>query len=222
MSEQTAIIATIIGAVVGPILVTIVKDYLHRSKRGKPVIPSPKPVKRARTWQGLVLGVFFGAITGFAFGLVLARVKPPKPICELPQGVSLVGGSVVNVPANQYWYDTGIQVKKGDWLKFAASGKWWNGISATGPDGDRGWLFGLGRPVCAGCPTTDGYLGELIGKVSDGPPFRIGSSTCHYINQDGNLMLTMNENTGPCKDGRSGSCYDDNEGTLEVEVGVYR
>jgi len=127
----------------------------------------------------------------------------------------------VGVPADQYWYDTGITVERGDWLQLRAKGKWWNGISRTGPKGDGG-IIGIGRPPCDECPVVDGNLGELVGKVDDEFPFRIGSSIIEVATKDGNLFLAMNDSTGSCDGGGAGSCYNDNKGFLQVTVTVWR
>ena len=142
-----------------------------------------------------------------------------KPIVEplIPSAAVIVEQSIVRVPANQYWHDTGIKVQKRDWLEFKASGSWWSGISMTGPEGQSSFS----RNSCGACPIPDGNLGELVGKV--GPDlFKVGKSSTQVVTQDSNLYLTMNENTGPCKDGRAGSCYEDNNGSLEVKITVWR
>lgn len=123
-----------------------------------------------------------------------------------------------SVPANEYWYDTDLQVRRGDQLDFVAKGRWWNGISQTGPEGDSGLIWNIGRPGCGQCPVVDGNLGELVAKINGTPAFRIGLSTTVHVSSDGKLMLAMNENTGPCKAGQQGSCYEDNQGALEVKV----
>ena len=89
---------------------------------------------------------------------------------SIPEVAVFVHESIVKVPANEYWHDCQIEVKKGDWVRFVATGSWWSGISKTGPDGDRK----LNSNACGACPVPDGYLGELVGKVGSGYPFRIG------------------------------------------------
>jgi hypothetical protein len=65
-------------------------------------------------------------------------------------------------------------------------------------------------------------MGELVGKVADGMPFRIGRCSIESATQAGNLFLAMNENTGACVGGRTGSCYEDNNGSLQVLVSVFQ
>jgi hypothetical protein len=141
----------------------------------------------------------------------------PRP--ALPSSAAFVEEKDIQVPANKLWFDTNIQVQKRDFVEFTATGYWYSGISTTDPDGD----CGLGLSACGECPVVGGNLGELVGKVGDGTPFRIGSSSLQVIDQAGNLLLAMNDNTGTCNiHGRIRSCYDDNTGTLEVIVTIRR
>jgi hypothetical protein len=170
-------------------------------------------------WFELIVGLFACIAAYIAlWPIISAWFRPAEPKPTIPSSAVIVQQETVNVSATEYWHDTGITVQKGGWLELTATGSWWSGISTTGPDG-AGGLF---RPACGRCPVTDGNLGELVGKIGGSPPFRIGSSTIRAVSQDGNLLLAMNENTGPCKDGRDGSCYEDNNGVLEVIVTVRR
>jgi hypothetical protein len=141
---------------------------------------------------------------------------------SIPAETTLARQAVISVPANQYWFKTGIEVAKGDYVELEAKGQWYSGISITGPKGDRGILALLGRRQCGMCPVVNGNLGELVGKIGDDFPFRIGNSAIIVVTKDDNLWLAMNENTGYCTDMRVGSCYDDNNGLLQVRVTVWR
>jgi hypothetical protein len=127
----------------------------------------------------------------------------------------------VQVRAQDLWRLTDVHVNKGDWVDFVARGSWWSGISSTGPDGDNG-LFGLMRPSCSACPVSDGNLGQLVGKVGSYPPFGIGARKTEFVRAGGIISLAMNDNLGPCAPGNPGSCYSDNEGTMEVKITVWR
>jgi len=199
--------------------------------------PAPPPVQESpltKLWEAVTLGLQrrgcyleLGRILKIVIlFLVVAMIVIPSwilfgPNDKRPDEATKVNQLRVSVRANQYWYDTGIGVKQGDWLELKAKGEWWNGISTTGPKGDRRFL-GLGRPECGLCPVVGGNLGELVGKVDDEVPFRIGNSIEEIATRDGNLFLAMNESTGSCEGGGEGSCYDDNQGFLEVEVTVWR
>jgi len=212
MSELlTETVASVIGATVGAFLGRLLV----------PVDPKSGSSGRGSVWRVLSLGVVIGGIMGY---LVAHFIIPAMTVCKpkVPEEVAIVDQYRVSVPADQYWFNTGIIVEKGDWLHSTAEGRWWSGISETGPNGDKGGLFGIGRPSCGGCPAVDGNLGELIGKVEGEFPFRIGKCQTEFIRTDGALLLAMNETTGPCKDGRAGSCYEDNHGSLRVTVTVFR
>lgn len=141
---------------------------------------------------------------------------------SIPEEAIIVDQDLVSVPANQYWFNTDVEIEKGDYVELEAKGQWYSGISSTGPKGDRGILALLGRRQCGQCPVVGGNLGELVGKVGDEFPFRIGNSAIIVATKDDNLWLTMNENAGFCKDSREGSCYDDNNGSLQVRVTIWR
>jgi len=140
----------------------------------------------------------------------------------LPEAATFVSQEQVPVDATSYWVRSGVNPRKADWLTIRAEGQWSSGISQTGPNGDSGF-WGLFSPACGECPVPSGYLGELIGRVGGGPPFRVGAQRTMVVSQDGELLLAMNENTGRCEPRKEeGSCYDDNTGTIRVRISVYR
>jgi hypothetical protein len=139
-----------------------------------------------------------------------------------PDKAVIVEQSQVSVPANCYWLNTDVKVEKGDYLELKAKGKWYSGISTTGPKGDRGIKALLGLRGCGQCPVVFGNLGELVGRVGNDFPFRIGNSAVVVATKDADLWLAMNDSTGSCGSGPPGSCYDDNHGWLQVTVTVWR
>ena len=165
-----------------------------------------------KIFEGIIITVVGGIILFF----IINGCERSDQTC--PESAAIVDRIFVTVDAKVYWNDTGIQLQKGDCLEFTATGNWWNGISTTEPDGDGG----VGSPECLGCPITDANLGELIGRIGNSAPFRIGGTAIHTINQEGVLLLAMNENMGYCVDEREGSCYDDNNGIVDVKITVYR
>ena len=169
----------------------------------------------------IVLSALAGIGTSIRAFVSSDRSPGPLGAGEIPDAAVMVAESVVHVPANEYWYDSGISVEKNDWLALEAEGTWWSGIASTDASGAQG-LFGFGRPACGACPIPEGNLGELVGRVGDGPAFRIGRSSVHAVDRSGTLVLAMNENTRPCREGEPGSCYDDNNGSLHVRVTVRR
>jgi hypothetical protein len=101
-------------------------------------------------------------------------------------------GRTVQVPANQAWIDTGIDVNVGDKVAFQASGEVTFGRSAgmtAGPDGN-------GSVHNARYPDPSAPVGALIGRVGQkGKPFGIGSQTQPLpMPASGRLYLGVNDN----------------------------
>jgi hypothetical protein len=105
-------------------------------------------------------------------------------------GTAGTASASVRVNANQQWTNTGINVRAGDLIAFSASGRinFGQGVTQTaGPEGNDS----LKRDTypAAGVP-----VGELIGRVGNGPVFPIGSSTQPIrMGANGTLMLGVND-----------------------------
>lgn len=166
----------------------------------------------------LIIGLIAGVIE--IVNHINRQSTPLKP--AIPTSATIIRQYSIQVSSNKYLDNTEIQVKKGDWLEFSAIGSWWSGISQTGPEGDGGGIFGIGRPPTGQTLIPDANNGELVGLVNGGTPFRVGSSAIQIADRDGNLILVMNESLGSCEGGGVGSCYDDNNGSLAVKVTVWR
>ena len=180
--------------------------------------------KHIPTGKGHLDIIISGALIIICISLLIARGEThqtSQPHPPIPPFATMVGQYPVDVLANKYWRDTGINVKHGDWLEFTAEGKWWSGISRTGPQGDGG-ILGLSRPGSGQCPVPEGNLGELIGKVRGQTPFRVGRVAVRNVTKSGNLLLAMNDNASPGPNNKKGSFYDDNSGSLQVRVTVWR
>jgi hypothetical protein len=135
------------------------------------------------------------------FASFVVRDPSLKLSPSIPYEATVVKQCLVSVPADQYWFNTGIEVQRGDHVELKARGHWYSGISMTGPKGDRGIKALLGLRRCGQCPVVGGNLGELVGKVGGNFPFRVGSSAVGVATRDGSLWLTMNDSTGSCKGG---------------------
>ena len=147
-------------------------------------------------------------------------ISSTEPL-DVPKTASLVSQDKVSLRADVYWAPSGVAVKKGDWITIAAEGQWWSGINNTDPAGDNG-VFGFFRPACGACPVPGARLGELVGRIGNGPPFRIGMHSTRVCEREGGLRFAMNDNIGPCKLKGEGSCYDDNNGDITINVSLYR
>jgi hypothetical protein len=110
----------------------------------------------------------------------------------------------VSVPGNQAWTDTGLDVREGDRILFAATGQIRLSANRThiaGPGG-AGAIRSPNYPVPA-VPA-----GALIGRIGDGAPFLIGSGrTAIAMPGSGRLQLGINDDD-----------VRDNSGTFQVRI----
>lgn len=97
----------------------------------------------------------------------------------------------VQVPANQAWTNTGLNVRAGDMVEFRTTGRinfGTGGSQNAGPDGNDS-LKSPAYPVAA-MP-----VGGLIGRVGNSAPFPIGSNAQPIrMPASGSLMLGVNDN----------------------------
>jgi len=116
--------------------------------------------------------------------------------------------AMITVAANQVnGTPTGIHVKSGDRLAFAATGaRYWG----SGDDACSDANGTPGRPTDDELPVTveGGNFGTLAGRV-DTWHFLIGATNEVTMQADGELHLLMNDQRG---------CYSDNGGFLKVTV----
>ena len=106
------------------------------------------------------------AACGATLAPCFANCGDPLPPAFQPDPASAV--TTVTLTPSAAWADSGMTVRKGEWLLFSASGDvaWQTSRVTTGPDGDRGvpgWTIGAGG---------------LLGRVGpSGDPFEIGART---------------------------------------------
>jgi hypothetical protein len=111
----------------------------------------------------------------------------------------------VVVPGNVAWTNTGLNVTRGQWLRFEPSGEIrlsFNGDDTATAAGGKNF-----RTVAkAQLPTIP--VGALIGRVNNGQPFSIGDTTQAFqMPADGRLFLGVNDDHLP-----------DNSGNYVVKV----
>ena len=98
------------------------------------------------------------------------------------------------VPANVAWTNTGIKVKRGQWLRFEPSGEIrlsFHGDDVAVAAGAKSGRMSDKAPI----PTV--YLGALIGRVNNGKPFSIGdTSQAFQMPANGTLFLSGNDDYG--------------------------
>jgi hypothetical protein len=114
------------------------------------------------------------------------------------------GGAGVAVRANQAWTDTGVTVRRGELMRFVASGE----VMFGGTAGQNAGPGGNSAMKNASYPVPDLPVGALIGRVGNGQPFAIGTTaTAIEMPAAGRLQLGVNDDV-----------HSDNTGAFRVQV----
>jgi hypothetical protein len=117
------------------------------------------------------------------YGPILAALKPSSSAAI---GTS---GSQVRVPGNQ-WTDTGFTVRRGETLRFNATGE----VMWTQNEADKATPAGAANRSQPGAPPVrNAPGGALIGRVGNGQPFVIGSLGSVRMPASGVLFLGIND-----------------------------
>jgi len=111
-------------------------------------------------------------------------------------------GPGVEVQANQAWTDTGVTVRRGERIRFVASGEIvYGGGQRTGPGGNAA----MKSPAY---PMPGLGVGTLIGRVGNGPAFPIGGAGQTVgMAAAGRLQLGINDDQ-----------FGDNSGAYRVQI----
>jgi hypothetical protein len=109
----------------------------------------------------------------------------------------------VNVPARERWYDTGVEVRSGQVIRFQASGRVrWGPGRQDGPEGENNSPHNPGRPI----PSRP--AAALVGRIDDDSPFFIGSDNSEIrVRSSGKLYLMINDDV-----------LEDNSGSFRVII----
>jgi hypothetical protein len=111
-------------------------------------------------------------------------------------------GGALAVPANQAWTDTGLTVRRGETIRFGASGT--IQLSRT----DAATPAGNANLRARTLPRPGFPVGALIGKIGDNQPFAIGQTDSQVVmTSDGRLWLGINDTT-----------FGDNSGEFRVVI----
>jgi hypothetical protein len=123
-----------------------------------------------------------------------ARVVYGPILAALPSGsgsatVSTSGGTVT-VVGNQQWTPTGFAVRRGEMIRFNATGEVMWSPEASDRATPRGAASGRksGNPPVGGAPG-----GALVGRIGNGQPFIIGSQPGVRMPASGMLFLGIND-----------------------------
>jgi hypothetical protein len=120
-------------------------------------------------------------------------------------------GTLLDVQADQFWQDTGVQVQAGDRITvLQVGGEWTNTEGEVAPvdaNGDAAQGLYEERTL------PSAYAGTLIGKIGEdeGHVFPVGRWGIVTAPAAGSLYLAMND-----------SDYDDNAGFVTVQIVVER
>jgi len=114
-----------------------------------------------------------------------------------------VGAGAIRVPATAGWVNTGLRVRRSEYVSFNTTGE----VQLSDNPSDRAHAAGAARQAPGSMLPTVG-AGALIGRVGNSQPFGIGDQTSVPMPADGILYLAVND------DERS-----DNAGEFIVQIG---
>jgi hypothetical protein len=109
----------------------------------------------------------------------------------------------VNVPARERWFDTGVDVRAGQVVRFQASGRVrWGPGRQDGPEGEDNSPHNANRPI----PSRP--AAALVGRVDNDSPFFIGNDSGPIrVRSSGRLSLMINDDV-----------LEDNSGSFRVVI----
>lgn len=210
-----------------------VRALLAECRPVKPIHPGPGQ-RVGMPWpdRGVgervaVIALVSTLVVATVVALVAFSSQPPSPggtascsgrtVIHIPDDAQVASRTSVKVDA-EHGLKTDVAVQAGDFMELTATGSWFNGVSGTDADGD----CTRGAQACGQCPVPEGNLGELIGVLSEPTQqsrFRVGTHNIVTADRNGRLEFAMNDNLGDCG---GQSCYRGNNGTLTVQIVVWR
>jgi hypothetical protein len=165
------------------------RTYIFRSSDGREERFGPDQVSR------IYLGTYpIAALTG-------STAAAGTAASALEAGTYVPGA--IRIPASGGWINTGMRVRKGEFISFNTTGE----VQLSDNAADRAHSAGAGRQA-ANSPPPSVAAGALIGRVGNSQPFGIGDQTSVPMPFDGVLYLAVND------DERS-----DNAGEFVVQIG---
>jgi len=145
------------------------RTYVFRANDGRELAYGPDQVSR------VYLGTYpFAAITG--------AVRT----ADLATGNDVPGA--LHIAAREGWVNTGLRVRRGEWISFSSSGQ----VQLSDNSGDRAGVAGTPR-TAPGAPMPAAYAGALIGRVGNSQAFAIGDQAAVAMPFDGILYLGVND-----------------------------
>lgn len=151
---------------------------------GNPLIALFSDGRRANL--GEVSRIYFGSVSNVAGFPSIATSTAGQSNSQAPSGAR-----EVVVPGNVQWTATGLNVRRGQRLRFESSGEIrlsLNGEDISRPAGALSFRFAQKAPI----PTIP--AGALIGRINNGQPFSIGDTTQVFdMPENGRLFLGVND-----------------------------
>jgi hypothetical protein len=145
------------------------RTYVFQSSDGREQTFGPDQVAR----------VYFGTYP-------FAAISGSPANNDLAAGKDVPGA--IRVPASGGWVNTGIRVRKGEYVSFDTTGE----VQLSENRSDRAQAAGTQR-TAAGAPLPTVNAGALIGRVGNSQPFGIGNQTSVPMPFDGILFLAVND-----------------------------
>ena len=147
------------------------RTYVFRAGDGRELTYGPEQVSR------VYLGTYpVAAITGGV----------NNNAGDLAKGVDTPGA--LYITARGGWVNTGLRVRKGEWISFSTSGQ----VQLSDSAADRAGAAGTPR-MAPGAPLPTAHAGALIGRVGNSQAFGIGDQTAVPMPFDGILFLAVND-----------------------------
>lgn len=134
--------------------------------------------------QDQVARIYLGTYPIAALGGRASSASPASSALEA--GASAPGS--VRVPASGGWVNTGLRVRKGDYISFSTTGE----VQLSENASDRARAAGTPRQAPR-APMPSANAGALIGRVGNSEPFGIGDQTSVPMPADGLLFLAVND-----------------------------
>ena len=162
-------------------------------------------------WTTIIIAVAFIAVAIIAcLGMVISAIIAKLPI------MPAVTQHDVEVYANKYWQDTGVEIRQGETITIQyVSGEWspfsgyyTDGQGCTDPNvctQDLAVLQSFPDNIVSGIHAT------LIARINQGPIIVVGNEITFEAENTGSLLLRMNDKS-----------TSDNSGSLIVSVKIRR
>jgi hypothetical protein len=148
------------------------RTYVFRAADGAQRTLGPDQVSR------VYLGSYPFAPT--TAGTPPAAASGPEPGANTP--------GAIRVPANGGWVNTGLRVRRGQYVSFNTTGE----VQLSGNSADRARAAGTPR-MAPGSPMPATNAGALIGRVGNSQAFAIGDQASVPMPFDGVLFLAVND-----------------------------